>query len=209
MDDLTPVKSGKNGEELAPFGRPSFSANAVNKKYNSRYRNELNQNRLGGKLLDLGKASGIVAFVLFGFDVSLEAAHSADRIRIFKSAAWYALTDEDIEEIFRSRSRLYIKGLVTAGIRLWKYEAPEEIKCLILLICLMILSNLMMIFCTFCRQGNCSNLKYLHHWSRIHCFKSIWLLLLGSVSSPSKTTFLVSLVYNTYFTYWYYESYPA
>ena len=64
------------------------------KKYNSRYRNELNQNRLGGKLLDLGKASGIVAFVLYGFDVSLEAAHSADRIRIFKSAAWYALTDD-------------------------------------------------------------------------------------------------------------------
>ena len=105
VEDLTPVKRGKNGEELAPCGRPSFSANAVNKKYNSRYRNELNQNRafnrLGGKLLDLGKASGIVAFVLYGSDVSLEAAHSADRIRIFKSAAWYALTDEELDEIFQ------------------------------------------------------------------------------------------------------------
>ncbi len=155
VDDLTPVKRGKNGEELAPCGRPSFSANAVNKKYNSRYRNELNQNRLGGKVLDLGKgskASGIVAFVLFGFDVSLEAAHSADHIRIFKSAAWYALNDEEIEEIFQHSEAevdFYIKGLVTAGIRLWKYEAPEEVKDLIVLICFMILSNPMMIFCAF------------------------------------------------------------
>ena len=52
-------------------------------------------------MLELGKASGIVAFVLFGFDVSLEAAHSADRIRIFKSAAWYALTDEELVKIFQ------------------------------------------------------------------------------------------------------------
>ena len=212
MEDLTPVKRDKNGAELAPCGRPSFSANAVNKKYNSRYRNELNQNRLGGKLLELGKAPGIVAFVLYGFDVSLEAAHSADRIRIFKSAAWYALTDEELEEIFQHSEAevdFYIKGLVTAGIRLWKYEAPEEVECLIVLSCLMILSDLIIIFCAFCRQGNCSNLKYLHRWSRLHCFKSISLLLLGSVSSPSKTTFLVLLVYNTYFTYMYYASYPA
>jgi hypothetical protein len=85
---------GKNGERLAPCGRPSFGANKVNKKYNGRYRNSENKNKLGGKLMELGRATGIIALTLFGYDVSLEAAHSADPLRIFKSAAWpgYALS---------------------------------------------------------------------------------------------------------------------
>ena len=127
---ITPVKLGKNGEKLAPCGRPVFSANPVNKKYNSRYRNSENQNKLGGKLLELGRATGLVAMALFGFDVSLEAAHAADRLRIFKSAAWYALTDSEVLEIMEHTEDQvddYIKGIVTAGIRLWKYEAAEEV----------------------------------------------------------------------------------
>ena len=125
------VKLGKKGEPLAPCGRPAFSANPVNKKCNSRYRNSENQNRLGGRLLDLGRATGIIAMTLFGFDVSFEAANTADRLRVFKSAAWYALTDEELEEIFEHTEDQvddYIKGLVTAGIRIWKYEAPEEAR---------------------------------------------------------------------------------
>ena len=94
-----PVRLGKKGEPLAPCDRPSFSANPVNKKYNSRYRNSENQNKLGGRLLDLGRATGLVAMTLYGFDVSLENAHSSDRMRIFVSAAWYALTDEELQEI--------------------------------------------------------------------------------------------------------------
>jgi hypothetical protein len=129
-EELTPVKLGKNGERLAPCGRPSFGANKVNKKYNSRYRNSENKNKLGGKLLELGRATGIVAFTLFGYDVSFEVAHSADRLRIFKSAAWYALTDAELEEIFQHEEaevESYVRGIVTAGIRLWKYEAAEEV----------------------------------------------------------------------------------
>jgi hypothetical protein len=125
------VKYGKKGQELAPCGRPSFAANPVNKKYNSRYRNPENKNKLGGKLLDLGKATGIVAVTLFGFDVSFEASNSGDRLRIFKSAAWYALTDEEVEEVLEHTDDQvddYLKGLVTAGIRLWRYEAPEEAR---------------------------------------------------------------------------------
>ncbi len=87
---ISPVRLGKKGELLAPCGRPAFSVNTVNLKYNSRYRNAENQNKLGGKLLELGRATGLVAMALFGYDVSLEAAHSEDRLRIFKSAAWYA-----------------------------------------------------------------------------------------------------------------------
>ena len=133
-DENTPLihtpKLGKKGEQLAPCGRPAFSANPVNKRYNSRYRNPENQNRLGGKLLELGKATGLVAMAMFGFDVSLELAHATDRLRIFKSAAWYALTDDEIKEIMEHDEAQvddYIKGIVTAGIRVWKYEAPEEV----------------------------------------------------------------------------------
>ena len=46
------------------------------------------------------------------------------------SAAWYALTDEELQEILEhteSEVDLYVKGIVTAGIRLYKYEASEEV----------------------------------------------------------------------------------
>ncbi len=116
---------------MAKCGRPSFGENTVNKKYNSRYRNADNKNKLGGKLLELGRAAGIVAMALYGFDVSLEAASTNERERIFRSAAWYALADEDVEEIF-SHDRVhvddYIKGIENTGIRLYKYEAAEEAR---------------------------------------------------------------------------------
>jgi hypothetical protein len=146
----TPPKLGKHGEQLAPCGRPSFSANPVNKKYNSRYRNAQNTNMIGGKLVDLGRAVGLVAFTLFGYDVSFEAAHNADRLRIFKSAAWYALTDAEVEEIFQhseSDVERYIKGIITAGIRLWKYEAAEEVSCIVLLFPFMLLIRLIPLRC--------------------------------------------------------------
>ncbi len=66
----------------------------MNKQYTIQYRNSENTNRLGGKLLELGRATGIVAMAaLYGFDVSLEAASTNERERIFRSAAWYALSD--------------------------------------------------------------------------------------------------------------------
>ena len=86
--------------------------------------------------MELGRATGMVAFTLFGYDVSFEAAHNADRLRIFKSAAWYALTDPEVDEIFQhleSDVDRYIKRFITAGIRLWKYEAAEEVSCIVLL----------------------------------------------------------------------------
>ncbi len=114
---ILPVLLGKKGEQLTPCGRQAFSANPVNKKYNSSYRNS--ENQLGGKLLELGRATGLVAMDLFGFDVSLEAAHSANRLQIFKSAVWYALTDGEVEEIMehiKHQVDNYIKGIVTTGL---------------------------------------------------------------------------------------------
>ncbi len=66
---------------------------------------------------------------LYGLDVSLKAASTTESERSFRLAAWYALSDEDIEEIFAHDKVLvddYIKGIMTARMRLYKYEEAEE-----------------------------------------------------------------------------------
>jgi hypothetical protein len=128
-EEPTPVRLGKNGERLAPCGA-------------------------SGKLMELGRATGIIAVTLFGYDVSFESAHSADRLRIFKSAAWYALTEAELDEMFQHEEadvESYVRGIVTAGIRLWKYEAAQPLLrrsficliVLIILICVIVLIILM------------------------------------------------------------------
>jgi hypothetical protein len=65
------------------------------------------------------------------FHLRLPTLHSVSllRERIFRSAVWYALSDEDIEKFF-ARNKVhvndYIKGIVTAGMLPCKYEAAEE-----------------------------------------------------------------------------------
>ena len=51
---------------------------------------------------------------------------------VFKSAAYYALSDEDLEEILSCDNeavlRAYIIGLFRAAGRLWKYGMPVEAR---------------------------------------------------------------------------------
>jgi hypothetical protein len=57
----------------------------------------------------------------------------------FTNGSWYALTDDEVAENFQHSEGevdFYIKGIMTAGIQIWKYEAPEALMCLIILICL-------------------------------------------------------------------------
>lgn len=118
----------KAGQVLSGCGRPSFKANPINKKYNVNYRNENNTNRLGGRLFNLGRATSLAAMVLFGYDVSLEDATADDRKRIYLSGAYYALTEEEISEIMQADEvtlNLYIKNLVIAAIRVYKYETAD------------------------------------------------------------------------------------
>ncbi len=52
----------------------------------------------------------------------LEASATADWHHIFESAAWYALTTDELQEIFEhfadDKVDDYIKSIVTAGVRL-------------------------------------------------------------------------------------------
>jgi hypothetical protein len=83
---------GKSGQVLSARGRPAFSENVVNKNYNVCYSNAENNNKLGWRLVDLGRAGAIVAITLFGFEVSLEDNAEIDRKSIFLSADYYALS---------------------------------------------------------------------------------------------------------------------
>ncbi len=51
---------------------------------------------------------------------------------IYKSAAYYALTNEELEEILSCNNEpvliAYVVGLLRAACRLWKYVMPVEAK---------------------------------------------------------------------------------
>ena len=59
------------------------------------------------------------------------AGHS-DRLNIFKSAAFYALSDEELEEIVSCKNepvlKAYMHGLFRAACRLWKYIMPVDAR---------------------------------------------------------------------------------
>jgi hypothetical protein len=63
--------------------------------------------------------------------VFLGAGHT-DRLHILKSAAFYALTDEELEEILACDSepvlKAYVMGVFRAAVRLWKFVMPVAAK---------------------------------------------------------------------------------
>ena len=75
---------------------------------------------------------GLVGVVQFGLDVPIEnSAHDA-RVSIFKAAAYYALTEDEVEEILETTAEKvlmsYLKGLTITSMRLWKYVIPEHVR---------------------------------------------------------------------------------
>ena len=82
--------------------------------------------------LTLGQAMGLVGVVQFGLDVPIEnSAHDA-RVSIFKAAAYYALTDDEVEEILETTAEKvlmsYLKGITITSMRLWKYVIPKHVR---------------------------------------------------------------------------------
>jgi len=61
-----------------------------------------------GKTVTLGRACALVAVVLMGPNIPFEEAGHEERLCIFKSAAYYALTDtdEELEDIFDTEDAL-------------------------------------------------------------------------------------------------------
>jgi hypothetical protein len=62
----------KYGLSLTKGGRVAGSANSINAKYDSAYRNADNENKLLGKFLTLGQACGIIGVCLYGAEIPME-----------------------------------------------------------------------------------------------------------------------------------------
>ena len=75
---------------------------------------------------------GLVGVVQFGLDVPVENSAHEERVSIFKAAAYYALTDDEVEEILETTAEkvlvTYLKGLTITSMRLWKYVIPEHVR---------------------------------------------------------------------------------
>jgi hypothetical protein len=104
-----------------------------------------------GRHLTLGAACEIISVALYWADIpsersgyvvhihyishilhiilvydSVRAGHSV-RLLVFKAAAWYAFTDEELDEIL-SVFKAYLEGLFQAGCHLWKIIMPVETR---------------------------------------------------------------------------------
>ncbi len=62
----------RHGLQLTKSGRVAGSANYINTKCDSAYRNSENENRLLGRSLTLGQACGIISVCLYGPDIPME-----------------------------------------------------------------------------------------------------------------------------------------
>ena len=113
--------------------------NPVNKKLNSRLlaATEIPQilTNLVESILTLKKL--LVSQLSFrttsnwAFNVSLEEVAVDERKCIFMSAAYYALTEEEVDEVMNHSNEdhlnVYLSKLVIISIRLFKYEAADSV----------------------------------------------------------------------------------
>ena len=87
---------------------------------------------LFGRYLSLGQAVGLVGVAVHGLDVPVEISAHEARLAIFKAAAYYALTEEEVDEILETMAEKvlisYLKGLTVTSMRLWKYVIPEHVR---------------------------------------------------------------------------------
>jgi hypothetical protein len=84
-----------------------------------------------GKKLSIGKACALLGIAHFGPNIPLEEAGHEDRLRVFKEAAHYALTDEELDDILNTDDaalRLFIVGIFRAQCRLIKFVGPAGVR---------------------------------------------------------------------------------
>lgn len=84
-----------------------------------------------GKLVNIGQACALIGTVILGPDVPLEEAGHADRLRIFKSAAFYCLDESDLSAILETKPKVlnhYLKGIFQAACRVLRYHLAIEAR---------------------------------------------------------------------------------
>ncbi len=83
----------KHGLPLTKSGRVAGSANSINAKYDSAYRNAKNENKLLGRLLTLGQACGIIGVCLYGADIPMEQSGIVLYSPYFAFLSYFELND--------------------------------------------------------------------------------------------------------------------
>ena len=121
------VLVNRKGVICTSDGRPSIKRNDVNRKYSSSYRNPANKEMLLGKAMPLGKAIGLLATVKYGHCPPVDEHGHEERVILLKSAAHYALIEEELEEILQTPEdvlRVYLKALLLTGLYKVKSSLP-------------------------------------------------------------------------------------
>ena len=98
----------------------------------TQYRDQENDRELMGGKQPLGKAFGIVAICIFGLNLPTEEQMHADRLRVWRSAARYCLTDKNIDVLMQWQKRdpetvvVYMLWLLTAALVSVRTELPNS-----------------------------------------------------------------------------------
>jgi hypothetical protein len=81
-------------------GRIVAAGNDLKKRFPNNYRNPDNTNDFYGKKLSISEAFKLACIVHYGPDIPIDTSgHTSIRAAIFRTAAFYALTDEETKEI--------------------------------------------------------------------------------------------------------------
>jgi hypothetical protein len=81
--------------------------------------------------MSLGQAMGLVGLTQFSLNVPFETSAYSDCVAVFRAAAYYALTNNAVEEILDVAEKSlisYLKGLTITAMQMRKYVIPENIR---------------------------------------------------------------------------------
>ena len=99
-EDKTTVRESDGKTVSSKDGRIVAAGNDLKKLFPNTYRNADNTKTFHGKLLNLGEAFKLACLVQHGPNLPIEmSGHSSTRSALFRTAAYYALSDEEVREI--------------------------------------------------------------------------------------------------------------
>ena len=97
---------GSNGKKVSvKDGRIVAAGNDLKKRFPNTYRNVDNEKTFYGKSLNLGEAFKLACLVQYGPNLPIETSgHMSMRTALIRTAAYYALSDEELKEILEDPS---------------------------------------------------------------------------------------------------------
>jgi hypothetical protein len=99
-EEKTTVRASDGKKVSVKDGRIVAAGNDLKQQFPNHYRNPDNQNDFYGKYLNLGEAFKLACLIHYGPNLPIEqSGHISMRTALFRTAAYYALNDEEEKEI--------------------------------------------------------------------------------------------------------------